>query len=103
MAYFLATASPGYVGPHSRTVQRNVKRLYSDKLHVLYTQLQTIQTVAITMDLWKRQGKHHYLGITIHYVDKDYNNVHKVLSFRRFHGRHLSKRIRMHLHHIIKK
>lgn len=91
MADFLAAAAPGYKGPHSRTIQRNVKRLYSNKLHVLHTQLQTIQHVAITTDMWKRTGKHHYLGVTIHYVDQDWNIVHKVLSFRRFHGRHLAK------------
>ena len=31
MTEFLATVAPGYKGPHPRTVQRNIKRLYSMK------------------------------------------------------------------------
>lgn len=104
MAEFLATVAPGYKGPHPRTVQRNVKRLYTMKLNEFYKERQTIKYVGLTTDLWKRPGQqHHYLGVTVHYVDKDFQNISKVLSFRRFHGRHFSKRLRSHLVNIIRK
>ncbi|CAM2730347.1 unnamed protein product, partial [Rotaria socialis] len=41
--------------------------------------------------------------VTIHYVDTNYLNVSKVLSFRRFHGRHFGQRFRNHLVRIVKK
>ena len=104
MLEFLATVTPGYKGPHSRTVRRSLKRSYTNKLHELCRELQSIQYVALTTDLWKRSGRqHHYLGITVHFVDADFQSVSKILSFQRFHGRHFAKRIRSHLIRIINK
>lgn len=103
MVYFLSIISPGYVGPHQKTVQRAMKRLYNDKLHDLKDQLKHIKWVALTTDLWRRPKKNSYLCVTMHYVDQNYNNISKVLSFQRFHGRHLAKRLRIHLLRVIKK
>jgi hypothetical protein len=103
MPAFLTTVTPGYSGPRERTVQRSMKRLYSEKMFELREQLKLVDSVALTLDLWKRKfSHHHYLCITVHYVDDAFNNVSKILSFRRFHGRHLAKRIRTHLTRIIK-
>lgn len=104
MIEFLATVASGYSGPHSQTVRRNIRRLYTSKLFELCKQLQPIRYVALTTDLWKRPSRqHHYLGVTVHFVDKEFQSVSKILSFRRFHGRHLAKRIRSHLIRIVHK
>jgi len=101
MAAFLEVVTPGYFGPHERTVIRTIKRLYSAKMFELQERLRHVESVAITTDLWKRPKKHHYLCVTAHYVDMNHEIISKVLSFRRFHGRHLSRRKRTHLIRVI--
>ena len=103
MKKFLSTALPGYTGPHANTVKRAIKNLYSTKLLELQEELKRVHYVCLTIDLWRRPKKHHYLCVTFHYVDRNYRNISKVLSFRRFHGRHLSTRIRTHLTRIVNK
>ena len=101
MATFLEVIAPGYFGPHERTVQRTIKRLHSTKMFELRERLRHVEGVALTTDLWKRPKQHHYLCVTAHFVDMNYETVSTVLSFRRFHGRHLSRRIRIHLLRVI--
>jgi hypothetical protein len=102
MSNFLKTVVPGYFGPHPRTVQRSIKRIYSEKMFELKEKLNQVDCLAITTDLWKRPNKHYYLCVTGHYVDSDFKFISTVLSFRRFHGRHLSGRIRNHLLRVVK-
>ncbi|CAF4024027.1 unnamed protein product [Adineta steineri] len=101
MQKFLTKALPGYIGPHENVVRAKIKKLYSTKMLQLQEELYEVHYVCLTADLWKRPKGHHYLCMTIHYVDRNYRNVSKVLSFRRFHGRHLSSRIRRHLTRVI--
>ncbi|CAM4975576.1 unnamed protein product [Rotaria socialis] len=103
MAHFLSTAMPGYVGPHANMVRQTMKHLYTNKLAQLREDLKEIPYVSLTTDLCRRPKKHHYLCVTIHYVDTNYLNVSKVLSFRRFHGRHFGQRVRNHLVRIVNK
>ena len=101
MKHFLSMAIPGYVGPHENKVRRTIKKMYSLKLLELREELNRIPYVCLTTDLWRRPKKHHYLCVTVHYVDEHFQNISKVLSFRRFHGRHLSPRIRRHLNRVV--
>ena len=101
MRDFLAAAVPGYFGPHERTVQRKIKEIYANKLTELRETLKNVQYACLTTDLWRRPRQHHYLCVTIHYVDENFGIVSNILSFRRFHGRHLAKRIRNHICRIV--
>ena len=103
MGSFLSIISPGYIGPHQKTVQRAMMRLYSQKLYDLKNELKAVRWVALTTDLWRRPKKNCYLCVTIHYVNQNYANASKVLSFQRFHGRHLATRLRMHLSRVVNK
>ncbi|CAF4876508.1 unnamed protein product, partial [Rotaria sp. Silwood1] len=101
MKKFLSTALPGYVGPHENTVRTTIKNLYSTKLSELQEELKQVHDVCLTADLWRRPKQNHYLCVTVHYLGRNYRNISKVLSFRRFHGRHLSTRIRRHLTRVV--
>jgi hypothetical protein len=103
MEQFLAKAVPGYVGPHGNTVRGEMKNQYAAKLLELREELNEIPYVCLTTDLWRRPKKHHYLCVTVHYCDSNYVNKSKVLSFRRFHGRHFAQRIRNHLIRVVNK
>ena len=101
MIKFLATAVPGYTGPSSRTVQRRMSKLYSEKYKDFKDELAEAANVSITADLWQSKKRHHYLCVTIHWVDSKFNLKAKVLSFRKFKGRHLSHRIRRHIKRVL--
>ena len=101
MTKFLATAVPGYTGPSSRTVQRRISQLYSEKYQEFKNELAETTNVSITVDLWRSKNGHHYLCITVHWIDSNFNLKAKVLSFRKFKGRHLSLRIRRHMKRVL--
>ena len=103
MQSFLRVAVPGYYGPSSRTVQRNLARLYEKKRTDLKNELVNLSYVSITADLWRSARNRSFLCITAHYISCETFQLHsKVLSFRHFHGRHLSCRIRAHMHRVLK-
>ena len=97
MSRFLSVATPGYTGPSSRTVQRKLSKLYLEKHRNLKEEIAQVPSVSITIDLWRSARRDHYLCITMHWLDGTFNLQGKVLSFRKFKGRHLAKRIRVHM------
>lgn len=97
MSKFLSVAIPGYTGPSSRSVQRTLGKLYLEKHRALKAEIVEVPNVSITIDLWRSARCNHYLCITIHWLDANFNLSGKVLSFRKFKGRHLASRIRTHM------
>jgi hypothetical protein len=101
MIKFLSVAVPGYTGPSSRTVQRKLSKLYFEKHHEFKNELAEVPNLSITVDLWRSTRCHHYFCMTIHWLDSNFKLKAKVLSFRKFKGRHLSHRIRRHMKRIL--
>ncbi|CAF1202668.1 unnamed protein product [Adineta ricciae] len=101
MIKFLSVAVPGYSGPSSRSVQRQLKKLYFKKQCDFKNELTEVENVSITTDLWRSNRCHHYLCITAHWLNSNYQLKAKILSFRKFNGRHLSARIRRHIKRIL--
>ncbi|CAF1582881.1 unnamed protein product, partial [Didymodactylos carnosus] len=101
MANFLSVAVPGYTGPSSRTVQRMLAKLYFQKQEDFKIELAKVPNVSITADLWQNARRRHYLCMTVHWLDSNFHLKGKVLSFRKFKGRHLAIRIRLHMKRII--
>ena len=58
-------------------------------------------SVSITLDLWKSSRSHHYLCMTVHWIDSNFLVHGKVLSFRKFKGRHTSSRLRRHVKRVL--
>lgn len=52
-----------------------------------------IERVSITTDLWTSGNQHSYIGLTIHYVDKEYKLQNHVLDFAGITGPHDGKNI----------
>lgn len=101
MQQFLRAAVPGYTGPASRTVQRNLSKLYKEKKEDFKNELSETPNLSITADLRKSEERRDYLCITAHWMSGDFLSESKVLSFRNFNGRHCGKSIRTHMEQII--
>ena len=103
MQAFLKVAVPGNYGPSSRTVQRNLSKLYVQKQHELKSELANVPSISITADLWRSTRNRCFLCITAYYVSSTtYDSCGKVLSFRHFRGRHFGCRIRSHMLRVLK-
>ncbi|CAF1329931.1 unnamed protein product [Didymodactylos carnosus] len=101
MKIFLEQATPGYRGPHSKTVRRRLVPLYLQKQHDLKHQLSIVDHIALTTDLWQSGRKHYFLCVTAHYVTHQFEVKGTILSFRQFYGRKFAKRIESHLIRIL--
>jgi hypothetical protein len=103
MQSFLQVAVPGYYGPSSRTVKRNLARLYVKKRQVVKDEISNINSVSITTDLWKSARNRCFLCVTVHFISAStFESCGKILSFRHFRGRHFGCRIRSHLIRVLK-
>jgi hypothetical protein len=101
MLKFLNIAVPGYTGPSSRTVQRNLSKLYKKKREDFQSELSEISNLSITADLWKSKSSRHFLCITTHSMSDTFISNSKVLIFKKFNGRHCAKSIRAHMEKVI--
>lgn len=93
MQKFLATLVPGYRGPSRQTVRRNLDKLYQEHRNSIRETLKTIPFIALTLDLWMNSRRTYFLSITGHYYNHQMQYSSIVTSFRRFRGRHFSKRL----------
>ncbi|CAF4526457.1 unnamed protein product [Rotaria sp. Silwood2] len=93
MQKFLATIIPGYDGPSRKTVRKHLDKLYQHHRTSLRDSMKKIPFIALTIDLWLNSRRTHFLAIAAHYYDERMKHSSTVISFRRFHGRHLSYRL----------
>ena len=103
MQHFLDTVKPGYRGPSRQTVCRRLGKMYQEKRYSLKEKFKTIPFVSLTTDLWMNSRRHHFLVITAHYYDEDYQPCSDVISFRCFRGRHLGVRLKKFIINELKK
>ena len=102
MQKFLKIATPGYSGPCSRTVQRRLTKLYIKKKEEFKKELSKISSVSITTDMWRSKNNRHFVCVTVHSMDEKFICRSYVLSFKKFHGRCIAKKLHSHLVQILK-
>lgn len=90
MQLFLERALPGYRGPHRTTVSRRIRPMYDTYCVELKKYLETIPSVSLTCDLWKLMRKH-FICVTVHFFDKDFNYQSFVIGFRQVTGNYIPK------------
>ena len=102
MQKFLKIATPGYSSPCSRTVQRRLTKLYIKKKEEFKKELSKISSVSITTDMWRSKNNRHFVCVTVHSMDEKFICRSYVLSFKKFHGRCIAKKLRSHLVQVLK-
>lgn len=93
MSNFLATAVPGFVGPHRKTVRKRIAALYSSHMNKLRSLLTQLDFIALTTDMWKSSRQVHYISLTAHVFNHKFEAVPIVLTCRHVIGQHLSTSI----------
>ncbi len=60
---------------------------------LLIQQLSSINSCSITLDIWSSRRMHGYLGVTVHFVDNDWQMQSYLLSCKIIKGRHTGESI----------
>ena len=81
---------PGYIPQTRQTVSKRIAKKYKEYIKILINFLKQIEHLALTTDMWKNKHLTHFLGITLHFFDDDFNYVSLVIGFRKFVARHLA-------------
>ncbi|CAF1298723.1 unnamed protein product [Adineta steineri] len=103
MQRFLNTIKSGYRGPTRQTVRKHLDTMYQERRSSLKEKFKTIPFISLTTDLWMNSRRNHFLVITAHYYDENYQTFSNVISFRSFRGRHLASRLKKFILNEIKK
>lgn len=93
---FLQLVLPGtnYKGPHRLTIRKRLTVLYRSHRSKLIEELSMIKHISLTVDAWTSPRRAHFICITAHYFDKDFELVSRIIAFRRFIGRTFAMRLR---------
>ena len=93
MQHFLSVAIPSYHGPHRRTVAKRLKPMYKQYRANVREKLSTVSDISLTADIWQSNRRLHFVCLTAHYYDDQYNYHSSVLAFRQFLGKHSADRL----------
>lgn len=93
MLKFLKVVLPNYSPPHRQTITKAIGSKYKKYINKLTNEFKSIPFISITTDMWKSKRNLYFLALTGHFFTKDFSYKSIVFSFKKFVGRHLSKRI----------
>lgn len=93
MSEFLAVAIPGYLGPHRKTVRRTISTLYGAHTMALRNVFKSVSSLALTTDIWKSSQRIHYISLTAHVLNDDFECVPIVIGCRHLIGRHFASNL----------
>ncbi|CAF4309132.1 unnamed protein product [Rotaria sp. Silwood2] len=77
--------------------------LYRSYRKALIDELSSVSDLVLTADAWSSPCRVHFVFITVHYYDKEFGYISKVISFRRFIGRSFAVRLRQFIRSKLKK
>ena len=90
----LSIAFPDYKPKSRRTITRKIEKKYSEFREKFKTSINQIKYIALTTDLWKNRKRQHFLALTGHFFNENFDYISIIFSFRHFNGRHLSTSIK---------
>ena len=91
---FLHVMDNKYTLPARATIQKYLENKVEAKKEQLKKELQRMDYVNATVDIWFDRKKHGYLVVTVHFVLKGYYNLKSgLLAIERFTGSHSGDRI----------
>jgi len=76
---------------------KKLKCTFKDQREKLKKIFSKIEHIALTSDLWKNKPLEHFVTLTAHFFDKNFDLHSMVIDFEKFPGRHFGKAIKSHL------
>ncbi|CAF0837252.1 unnamed protein product [Rotaria sordida] len=91
---FLALAVLSYILPHRNTVKAHLAKLYAQHCNSLRAALANIPAIALISDVWKNSRDLHFVSLTAHFRDVNFNLISLTIGFRQLVGNHITERRR---------
>ncbi|TRY76102.1 hypothetical protein DNTS_030158 [Danionella cerebrum] len=94
--HFLSVLDSKYSPVCHRTLTAKTESLTEERRLKLKTQLSNTDHVSVTVDIWSDRKKRGFLGVTVHWVEKDAERIQlktNLLACNRFKGSHTAERI----------
>jgi len=82
------------------TITQRIHELYEKERTTNVTVLQCAPTVALTRDYWTSLGNHNYLGVTVHYIDEQWELQSHALTVMKTQDRHFAETYTEHFIHV---
>jgi len=78
--------SPNYEIPIRFTIKRRIQGLYQTEKHKVATDIQSIDSIALTTDCWTSKAMESYISVTAHGITKDWKENSKLYCNNRVDG-----------------
>ena len=94
--HFLTVLDSKYSPVCRRTLTSKTENLTEEKRSKLKTQLSNTDHVSVTVDIWSDQKMRGFLGVTVHWTEKEAERIQlksSLLACERFKGSHTAERI----------
>lgn len=94
--HFLAVLDSKYTPVCRRTLTTKTESLAEERRSKLKTQLSNTDYVSVTVDIWSDRKMRGFLGVTVHWMERDAERVQlktNLLACNRFKGSHTAERI----------
>jgi len=94
--HFLAVLDSKYTPVCRRTLTTKTESLAEERRSKLKTQLSNTDHVSVTVDIWSDRKMRGFLGVTVHWMERDAERVQlktNLLACNRFKGSHTAERI----------
>jgi len=82
--------SPNYEIPSRFTIKRRIQGLYQTEKHKVATEIQSIDSIALTTDSWTSKSMESYISVTAHGITMDWNLVNYIVTSELIDERHTS-------------
>ncbi|XP_031723827.1 zinc finger BED domain-containing protein 1-like [Anarrhichthys ocellatus] len=96
----IATSDDKYKPPSRRTVTRRIHELYEVERTIKAMALQRAPAVALTGDYWTSLGNHNHLGVTVHYIDEQWELQSHALTVMKTEDGHFAETCAEHFIHV---
>ncbi|XP_061880880.1 zinc finger BED domain-containing protein 4-like [Entelurus aequoreus] len=94
--HFLTVLDSKYTPVCRRTLTSKTENLTEERRSKLKTQLSHTDHVSVTVDIWSDRKMRGFLGVTVHWMDKEAERIQlksNLLACERFKGSHTAERI----------
>ncbi|XP_022160721.1 zinc finger BED domain-containing protein 1-like isoform X3 [Myzus persicae] len=87
---FMNKISPNYEIPSRFTIKRKIQGLYETEKHKVATEIQNIDSIALTTDCWTSKAMESYICVTAHGITKNWKIVNYIITTELMDERHTS-------------
>ena len=88
--------------PAASTIRETALKKFDEGKETLRNRLDPIRLVSLTIDSWTSENQVAILGITIHWIDEDWNLCERVLATEELKGEHSGENMANMVHDVLK-